>query len=573
MANFFQQLRLLGVNKQSEDSSNQMDVQEIDTISQNYLVAKTMASAELKKGFNEREVAYSQPIFAETSITTPGYKTKPSIKNFQDLHTILKTYGKNIILNAIINTRASQVSRYCQPTRYTADGMGFEVTLKDKTVKPSKEELAEMKKIEEFIMNTGVDKDITRDSFLTFCKKIVRDTYRFDQINFEKVFSRDGSLHHLKIVDPTTIFFKLGNDGRLAKGNYRYVQVMNERAVAQFTPRELAFAVRNPRSDVEVAGYGMPELEVALTQFIAQENTEKFNDRFFSHGGTTRGVLLIKSANQQSTHALDIFRREWNNSLSGINGSWKIPVISAEDAKFINMTPSANDMQFEKWLNYLINVISSLYGIDPAEINFPNNGGATGSHAGGALNEGNSKQKNQASQNKGLLPLLQFIETTLNDNVIAEFGDKYTLHFVGGDILAELDKIKVVGEKTKVAMTINEGRKVLGLKGDIPGGDIIVNGVIVQRLGQLVQQEQFEYSQKQARISQLLQYVQPSEESKQGLDIKTGEQISQEMSQNKKAVEGKNKDAIGKDGQNKQLNNTNSHGQGGKGKDKDWAKE
>jgi hypothetical protein len=32
----------------------------------------------------------------------------------------------------------------------------------------------------------------------------------------------------------------------------------------------------------------------------------------------------------------------------------------ADDVNFVNMTPTANDMQFEKWLNYLINIISRL---------------------------------------------------------------------------------------------------------------------------------------------------------------------------------------------------------------------
>src|SRR5699024_4368699 len=100
---------------------------------------------------------------------------------------------------------------------------------------------------------------------------------------------------------------------------------------------------------------------------------------FFSHGGTTRGLLNIKPMGQQSQVSLEAFRREWQNSVSGANASWKIPVITAEDAKFVNMTPSANDMQFEKWTNMLINTITSLFQIDPTEINFPNNSGASGS--------------------------------------------------------------------------------------------------------------------------------------------------------------------------------------------------
>nr|WNM56074.1 portal protein [Staphylococcus phage S-CoN_Ph38] len=132
----------------------------------------------------------------------------------------------------------------------------------------------------------------------------------------------------------------------------------------------MIMGIRRPRTDIYSSGYGLSELEIALKQVIAHENTESFNDRFFSHGGTTRGVLLIKHEQQQSQYALENFKREWKSSLSGINGSWQIPVVSADDVKFVNMTPTANDMQFEKWLNYLINVICSVYEIDPSGLTF-----------------------------------------------------------------------------------------------------------------------------------------------------------------------------------------------------------
>ena len=82
--------------------------------------------------------------------------------------------------------------------------------------------------------------------------------------------------------------------------------------------------IRNPRTDIGSSGYGLSEVEIAMRELIAFINTESFNDRFFSHGGTTRGVLQIKTGQQQSQRALQNFKREWKNSLSGINGSWQI---------------------------------------------------------------------------------------------------------------------------------------------------------------------------------------------------------------------------------------------------------
>lgn len=346
----------------------------------------------------------------------------------------------------------------------------------------------------------------------------------------------------------------------------------------------MAMGIRNPRTDLQSSGYGLSEVEIAMREFIAYNNTESFNDRFFSHGGTTRGVLQIRSEQQQSQRALENFKREWKSSLSGINGSWQIPVVMADDMKFINMTPTANDMQFEKWLNYLINIIASLYGIDPAEIGFPNRGGATGSHGGNTLNEADPGKKHQASQNKGLQPLLRFIEDLINKHIIPEFSEKYTFQFVGGDSTSELEKIKIMYEKVKFAMTVNEARELLGLRGKVKGGDVPLDGVLIQRIGQLMQGEQFEYSKQQDRLALLQSVLQPSPdslssteevESGSSEDVTTGspQDTQQGLDGNSRTVNGKPKTNVGKDGQMKDQENANSAGQGGGEKASDFIKD
>lgn len=579
MANIFDTIRhrALGYNPEESDVKEiSLDVEEND---QYQVVIKQISemqkSEQAMKGMNGKETAFSQPLLGSMSVN-PGFKTKPNTKGAHDLHAVLKRYGSNIILNSIINTRANQVSLFCQPARYSEKGLGFQIRLKDVSLKPNQVQRAQITRIENFILNTGKDVDMDRDSFVGFTKKIVRDTYMFDQVNFEKVFDSKGNLLRFVAKDPSTIFFATNRDGQIPSSGQRFVQVIDNRVVATFSSKDMAFAVRNPRSDIYAAGYGYPELEIALKHFIAHENTETFNDRFFSHGGTTRGILQIKAAATQSQHALDMFKREWKNSLSGINGSWQIPVVSAEDVKFVNMTPSARDMEFEKWLNYLINVITSLYGIDPAEINFPNNGGATGSK-GGSLNQGNSAEKTQASQNKGLLPLLKFIEDTINKYIVAEFGDIYLFQFVGGDIATELEKIKVLGEKGKIAMTVNEIRKELGLPGDVLGGDVPLNGVVVQRIGQVMQQEQFEYQKQQDNLGRLLEQTGGVDATAPATNAgPTFQDKQQGLAGNSDSVDGKgtaNK-LVGKDGQSKDKENTNSGKQGGKGdKPNAWQKE
>src|SRR5699024_3741227 len=347
-------------------------------------------------------------------------------------------------------------------------------------------------------------------------------------------------------VDASTIYVATDKEGREPKGKNanKYVQILEKQKVAEFKSHEMAWEVHNPRTDITVGRYGYPELEMAINHLQYHENTEIFNARYFSQGGTTRGLLHIKTGQEQSQQALSAFRREWTSMFSGINGAWKIPVVLAEDVKYVSMNQSARDLEFEKWLNYLINVITSAFQIDPSEINFPNRGGATG-NSGNTLNEGSAEERFRNSKDKGLEPLLNFIEDAINKYIISQFGDKYVFVFVGGDTQTEAEIIDMLEKKAKIGYTINDVREEFG-KPPVEGGDVVLAGVHVQRLGQLIQKEQLE------------------EERKRGIQ----EFVAQQTGYNGDMDNVNGKDTfnqqVGKDGQLKGEDNANSNPEGGK---------
>lgn len=213
-------------------------------------------------------------------------------------------------------------------------------------------------------------------------------------------------------------------------------------------------------------------------------------------------------------------------------------------------------MEFERWLNYLINVMCSIFAIDPSEINFPNRGGATGS-SGSTLNETSAKEKNRISRDKGLEPLLKFIEDAINKYIISQFGDKYIFNFVGGDASTEKEMLEILEMKGKLGLTFNDVRAIMGYPA-IEGGDVINSAAHVQSIGQIMQQEMMA---QQADISGNGQA--PSK-------TKTKEQSEAEqkgMNGDHDSVNGKgtfNK-GVGKDGQIKGQKNANAMKQGGKG--------
>lgn len=491
--------------------------------------------------------AYEEPLIANMSMN-PEYKEAPSINGVHNLLETLKRWSrKNIILNAIINTRVNQVSMFCTPSRYSDKGLGFEVRLKDPLKTPTSHDESNFRRIENFIERTGIDdKDFTRDNFRTFVKKLVRDRLTYDKINFELMYTDSGKLSWFKAVDASTIYVATDKEGREPKGKNanKYVQILEKQKVAEFKSHEMAWEVHNPRTDITVGRYGYPELEMAINHLQYHENTEIFNARYFSQGGTTRGLLHIKTGQEQSQQALSAFRREWTSMFSGINGAWKIPVVSAEDVKYVSMNQSARDLEFEKWLNYLINVITSAFQIDPSEINFPNRGGATG-NSGNTLNEGSAEERFRNSKDKGLEPLLKFIEDAINKYIISQFGDKYVFVFVGGDTQTEAEIIDMLEKKAKIGYTINDIREEFG-KPPVEGGDVVLAGVHVQRLGQLIQKEQLE------------------EERKRGIQ----EFVAQQTGYNGDMDNVNGKDTfnqqVGKDGQLKGEDNANSNPEGGK---------
>lgn len=420
-----------------------------------------------------------------------GYKDRPYSLSYDVLRRMAT---KDAVVSSVITTRVNQVSSFTAPARFSRDGMGYEIRLRDPEEKPNKQDKDTMLAIEKFLEDTGYDNNNDREDFDTFIRKIVRDRLIYDQVTFEIVPDRKGRPAEFYAVDASTIRIATENivaskaesgikDSELIK----YVQVINNEIVAYYTAEELAFGSSNPRTDLYVAGYGFSELEMLIHQVTSHLWAEEYNSRFFSQGGTTKGILNLKgNANAPiSPHQLDSFKRQWLSQVSGMTGAWKTPVVSVDGLEYINVSQSNREMEFEKWLNYLINIVCAVYQIDPAEVNFPNRGGATGS-GGGGLGDGGIEDRLKHSKDKGLRPLLRFIETLINKHIVSKFDDRFVFSFVGLDQKSEKEILDQHTTSVKVYKTVNEIRKEEGMS-EIEGGDIILDSNFVQNLGRMEQ--------------------------------------------------------------------------------------
>lgn len=434
------------------------------------------------------------------------YKDRPYSLSYEVLR---RMSIKDAVISSIITTRVNQVSTFTRPARFDRSGIGYEIRLRDPQATPTEEDQKTMVAIEKFLENTGFDNDNSRDDFDTFIRKIVRDRLVYDQVCFEIVPDRAGRPAEFYAVDASTI--RIANEeayadaiaeGQAKKGDeIKYVQVINGQVKAYFTANEMAFGVANPRTDIYVAGYGFSELEMIINQVTAHLWAEEYNTRFFSQGGTTKGILNLKGSAQApiSPQQLESFKRQWISQVSGMTGAWKTPVVSVDGIEYISVSQSNREMEFEKWMNYLINIACAVYQIDPAEINFPNRGGAGGT-GGGGLGDGGIEDRLKHSKDKGLRPLLRFIESLINKHIVSKFDEKYVFSFVGIDAPSEKEIVELQAQRVKVYKTVNEIRQEEGLE-PIEGGDIILDPNFVQAVNNAnqmkMQKEMMQQQQQQ----------------------------------------------------------------------------
>jgi hypothetical protein len=470
-----------------------------------------------------------------------GFKDKPfSALSFD----ILKTMSiKNSVVASIIQTRVNQVSTFSQPARYTKDGIGFEIKLRNPKAKPTPKQRQVILALEAFLENCGYKYNPSRDDFDTLLRKAVRDSLTYDQLTFEIVPDRLGRPAEIHAVDASTVRAATiepenGDDyihpDTSEELDVKWVQILNNEVIAEFTGSELAFGVRNPRSDINIQPYGLSELEILTQQITAHLWAEEYNSRYFSQGGTTKGILNLKGQNI-SKEQLNAFRRQWTAQLAGITGAWKTPVVSVEGLEYINVSQSNREMEYEMWMNYLINISCAVYQIDPAEVNFPNRGGAGGS-GGGGLGDGGIEDRLKNSKDKGLRPLLRFLESVINRNIIRRFSDEYSFNFVGLNGESESERMELANKQVRAYKTINEVRAENDLD-PVEDGDIILDPTYTNYLLQKQQNDQM-MQQQDAMGGDPNEQVDPSQGEEEEVDPEEQQQ-QQEDSQISNSIDQK----------------------------------
>lgn len=419
-----------------------------------------------------------------------GFKDSKGVLSF----SILRRMGDIHIVKSIVSTRVEQIMNFMD---FSEDEQkeGFTIRKKKSLFSTGDEKLTnedkkKISKIVDFLEKGGwTDKWDNIDSLQEFVSKIMSDSLTLDQLAFEMVRNRMWELQKFRAVDASLIRFLDSVDPRQREGfeQYRfkghlprYCMVWDEMILHNpitkepilYYPWELGFGIRNKTSDVRRNGYGVSELEtlVEIITWILWGLT--YNGNFFKNGSQPKGFINIKNPNI-SNSTLQEFRQAWTQTMVGVNQSHRTPVINGIDLEWIDLQKLSNrDMEFNEWTKFLIIMACSVYRIDPSELGF------NFKESQQIFGQDGQRERLKHSREKGLKPLLIFLQGVITKYIVSELDENYEFAFTGIEVEDEEAQVKLDSEKLSSGMVAMQDifKKYNGRDFD-PEKDIILNQV------------------------------------------------------------------------------------------------
>lgn len=432
-----------------------------------------------------------------------GFKDSKGILSFE----VLRRMGNIHIIRSIVNTRIEQIQNFLH---FSEDDQkeGFTIRKKTSLFKEEKKEIssAEKKKIEEiveFLMNSGFNEKWDNiDDFQTFVRKIAFDSLTLDQLAFEVVRDKGWNIKKYRAVDASLIRFLDSVDPKQRerledyrfKGYLpRFCMTWDEQILINPTtkepilyyPWELGFGIRNKSSDIRKNGYGTSELEILVELITGVLWSIQYNMNNFSIGSTPKGFINVKNANISDSN-LNEFRQAWSQMMTGVRNAKRTPVINGIDLEWIDLDKSNREMEYQEWAQFLVIMVCSVYRIDPSELGFSFKNQAQ------LFGQDGQKARLQHSREKGLKPILIFLENIITKYIVSEIDEDYEFVFTGIEVENEETQVNLDKTKLESGMVAMQDifKKYSGREFD-PDKDIILNQVYQQVQTSKQQQEMF----------------------------------------------------------------------------------
>lgn len=403
-----------------------------------------------------------------------GWRQRPNGVLYQTLNQMSVACAP---IAAIIQVRTNQVGAFCRPQKGRWDA-GYRVIMRDRDASRramTPAESRETQSLERMFETTGVllpgEKAGDRDSFKDYAKASVRDILRYDAWATEIQRDSKGRPSRFNVLDASTIRPAVVDFEHLDVNDHRqlisHVQVWEDQAVAEFTKDQLMYQIMNPRSDLHAQGFGLSPVEQVIRLTTAWLFGFDYNQNFFKQGSAIKGLINIKGTIPD--RQMRAFRRMWYSMVGGVENAWKTPILNAEGVEWMSMHSANREMEFSQWMDWLTKLITSIFAVDPTEINFTF--GNTGQTQ--AMSESSNEEKVVESKDKGLRPLVEHIQDAMSQ-MVQDINPDFEFAFAGLDVDAERREKDGLIKESAAHLTVNEARAALDLP-PLPGerGDVI----------------------------------------------------------------------------------------------------
>lgn len=438
-----------------------------------------------------------------TAVQQLGFRERPSYVTYflQELMV-----WRVPIAQTIVHTRSHQAGNMATPV-IDKTQLGMKIRMANPEDHPTAADKKMIRFLTEAVYNSGTSHHgpMNMEALL---KGAARDSLTHDQFNWQIIPDRLGRPAVWMPMDPKTI--RLADTRKLHYDDdpetVRYVQVYDNVVIAEFLANELTFGVRNPRTDIRVAGYGTPEIEMLVTVVTALVNAFEYNANFFTNGTVAKGLLNIKGSIPD--RQMKAFKRLWFAMVSGVANAWRSVVLNAEQVEWIPMHPNNRDMEFSSFFDFLVKLVCGMYLTDPIEV-----GHKYGTQQQRSMFEGGNRSKVQESRERGLRPLLRSFERQYNERIIRPWSDNFVFEFTGLDPMTAKEIADLDTMKLKTRMTFNELRASYDMESLGPDGDIPDNASFIaartERINLEIAKEAQEQAQKDAAAAQNVPAVKP----------------------------------------------------------------
>lgn len=403
------------------------------------------------------------PALAFTEIPQPMdnylgvYKSKRRLLPDEVLKQIRIT---DHLVAAILRARASMLSLFGQ-LKKDRFNIGLDIKVKDEFYKILSPEQhvkikERLKRFEKIILNCGHTKGLETQEHMTLAEYLslsIQNGLTFGRFATEIIYDRDASadadgnypFHRFRPVDVATIYRavrkgemvgdsvrqtaiamleslqgeKFNIDfSKLREDKYAWLQDIDGAVRQAFTHDEMLVFNLFPSTDVEHNGYPVSPIDTVVSSVTTHISIDTYKKLYFQNGRASKGMLVIKSDEVDST-ILEGIKLQFNASINSVSNSFRTPIfgIGKEDSvDWLGFNgEGAHDDDFQFMYDQVARNILSAFSISPDEMpGYAHLSRGTNSQT---LSESNNEFKLTAARDTGLRPLIVKFQTFFNQRL------------------------------------------------------------------------------------------------------------------------------------------------------------